>query len=269
MGKRLGIICGAGDLPSQVCDEIRKKGLPCIIAAIKGHADPSLAEKADLFGSFGLDAFFDFMAFLKRNGVKEVVFAGKIDQAVIYRKDKIAPAALELLKKGPDKGPESLIKTVIEFLESQGIAVLDPSSFLDKAFCEEGFLSSSKPARSIEPDIDFGWKIARQAADLDIGQTIVVKDRAVVAVEGMEGTDKAIERAGVLAGPGCTVVKVSRTDQDPRIDLPAVGLGTVKTMVAAGCAALCIEAGRMPFFQKEEAIALAGAHDIVILAKKA
>ncbi|MBN1222376.1 MAG: LpxI family protein, partial [Candidatus Aminicenantes bacterium] len=163
----------------------------------------------------------------------------------------------------------SLIKTVIGLLEAQGITVLDPSPFLASAFCGEGLLSNRKMTGELETDIDFGWKIARRAADLDIGQTIIVKDRAVVAVEGMEGTDDAIERGGLLAGLGTTVIKVSRTHQDPRIDLPAVGLNTIKAMVTAGCAALCIEADRVPLFQKEEALALADAHNIVILAKKA
>ncbi|MBN1223651.1 MAG: DUF1009 domain-containing protein, partial [Candidatus Aminicenantes bacterium] len=100
MGKRLGIICGEGGFPSIICDEARKKGFACVVAAIKGHANPSLEEKADVFGMFGLDAIFDFLAFLKGNGVSEVVFAGKIDQLVIFQKEKVAPIALEMLSKG-------------------------------------------------------------------------------------------------------------------------------------------------------------------------
>ena len=116
-------------------------------------------------------------------------------------------------------------------------------------------------------DIKFGWTVARQIADLDIGQTVIVKEKAIVAVEGMEGTDETIERGGLLAGKGTTVVKVSRTHQDPRVDLPAVGLNTVQSLIDAKSAALCVEANRVAFFQREEAIALAKSNNIVILAK--
>ena len=269
MGKRLGIVGGSGDFPFHICDQARKSGFSCIVAAIKGQAHPSLEEKADVFSWFGLESIPEFISFLKRNNVREVVFAGKIDPLVIFRKETMNPSALGILNKGHDRSASSLINSVIGFLKSQGITVLDPTPFLASVFCDAGLLSERVPAKDTELDIDFGWKIARQVADLDIGQTIVVKDRAVVAVEGMEGTNAAIKRGGLLAGEKTTVVKVSRTFQDARVDLPAVGLNTLEAMVEAKCAALCIQAGRVPLFQREEAIALANAHDIVILARKA
>jgi DUF1009 family protein len=269
MGKRLGIISGSGDLPSYICDQAKRSGLICVVAGIKGQAHPSLEEKADVFGWFGLESIPEFISFLKRNDVGEVVFAGKIDPLVIFRKEAMNPAVLGILSKGHDRSPSSLINSVIGFLNSQGITVLDPKPFLTSAFCNEGLLSEREPLKEMELDIDFGWKIARQIADLDIGQTVIVKERAVVAVEGMEGTNATIKRGGLLAGGKTTVVKVSRTFQDLRVDLPAVGINTVEAMIEAKCAVLCIEAGRVPFFQKEEAIALADAYDIVIVAKKA
>ena len=112
----------------------------------------------------------------------------------------------------------------------------------------------------------FGWGIARKLADLDIGQTVIVKGKAIVAVEGIEGTDEAIKRAGELAGKGIVVVKVSRSYQDPRIDLPAVGLETVKSLIQAGGQGLGFEARKIPFFQKGEAISLADDHGVSIIA---
>jgi DUF1009 family protein len=204
---------------------------------------------------------------LRENDVHEALFAGKIDPRVIYGKENLAPDAVAMMEKGKDKSPTSLLNTVIGFLRSQGITVIDPSPFLVSAFCDAGFLTETKPTDSLKADIEFAWTVARQIADLDIGQTIVVKDKAIVAVEGMEGTDEAIKRGGILAGHGSTVVKVSRTHQDPRVDLPAVGLNTVQSLIEAKSAALCVEANRVAFFQREEAIALANAHNIVILAK--
>ena len=142
-----------------------------------------------------------------------------------------------------------------------------PSPFLATVFCDAGLLTEAKPKEGLKADMEFGWTAARKIADLDIGQTVVVKDKAVVAVEGMEGTDEAIKRGGLLAGEGTTVVKVSRTHQDPRVDLPAVGLNTIKSMLEARSAALCVEANRVAFFQRQDALALANANNIVILAK--
>jgi hypothetical protein len=121
---------------------------------------------------------------------------------------------------------------------------------------------------AVQQDVEFGWALARRLADLDVGQTVIVKDRAVVAVEAAEGTDAAIRRAGELAGRGTVAVKVSRTRQDLRVDVPAVGLTTVRSLAQAGSAALCLEAGRVAFFQKEQALELAGQCGIIIFAKE-
>ncbi len=145
---------------------------------------------------------------------------------------------------------------------------MDPTSFVASSFCQEGVLTKTKPSPAAEEDIEFDFKIAKNIADLDIGQTVIVKDKAVVAVEGMEGTDEAIKRGGRLAGEETVVVKVSRSFQDARVDLPAVGLNTVKSLVEARSGSLCIEAQSIPFFQKEKAISLADAHRISIIVKK-
>ena len=267
MGTRLGIICGAGDFPLLVCEEAKKRDYICVIAAIKGFANPSLEDSADFFRWFGLDDILELVSFFKENDVHKALFAGKIDPRVIFAKENLAPDAVDMMDKGKDKSPTSLLNMAIGFLGSQGITVIDPSPLLASAFCEAGFLTEVKHSDGLKADMEFGWAIARQIADLDIGQTVVVKDKAIVAVEGMEGTDEAIKRGGFLAGNGTTVVKVSRTQQDPRVDLPAVGLNTVQSLIEAKCAALCVEAHRVAFFQRDKAIALANAHNIVIFAK--
>ena len=122
-------------------------------------------------------------------------------------------------------------------------------------------------SQAVEEDVDFGWRMAKKIAELDIGQTVIVKNKAVVAVEGMEGTDEAILRAGRIAGKDSVVVKVCRPHQDPRIDLPAIGLNTVQKLVQSGAGTLCFEAKKMPFFRKQEAVSLAEKHQISILAR--
>jgi len=267
MGKKLGIICGAGDFPFHVCGEAKKQENICAIAAIKGFADPSLEDGADIFRWVGLDDILGLVSFFKENDVHDALFAGKIDPRVIYNKDRISAEANTLMEKGEDKSPTSLINSAIAFLEGQGIRVIDPSPFLASAFCNSGVLTDKKPSDDLKEDIEFGWTVAKQIADMDIGQTVVVKNTAIVAVEGMEGTDAVIRRGGLLAGNGTTVVKVSRTNQDPRIDLPAIGFHTVESLIEAKSNALCIEANRVAFVQREKAIALANTQSIVILAK--
>lgn len=268
MGRRIGIIAGSGELPDCILEETQKQGFMRVLAGIKGEAETALQDKADVYEWFDVDGIFNIIAFFKSNGVKDVIFAGKIEHRTIYRKDEFNKPFRELMANGKDSSPTAIIKTAIHFLAGQGIVVQDPTPFILSAFCDEGVLTETTPSLRIKEDIGFGWEIAKKLADLDIGQTVVVKDKAIVAVEGMEGTNEAIRRGGRLAGKGIVGIKVSRSTQDARIDLPAVGLGTVKSLVDAGGEALCIEARRVPFFQKEEAVALANGNNVSIIVKK-
>lgn len=242
-------------------------GYSCVVAGIKGEAKDILVEKADYFAWFDVHEIGNLIAFFKKNKVPEAVFAGKIEHRVIYESEELSKALPFLLKKGEDLTPTALIQTAIHVFSTQGITIKEPTPFIASALCEEGVLTEAKPSQNTEEEILFGWDIAKRLADLDIGQTVIIKGKAVVAVEGMEGTDEAIKRAGQLAGKGIVVVKVSRSSQDPRIDLPAVGLETVKSLIHAGGQALGFEAQKIPFFQKEEAISLADTHEISIIAK--
>jgi DUF1009 family protein len=267
MGNRLGIIASSGDLPSLIIEKAQKNGFTCVVAAIEGHTDRTIEDVIKPLRWFELWDIAGVISYYKANGVTEVVFAGKIDPRVIYNKEQFDPTALQIVDSGEDKKPASVIEKVIFFLEEQGLSVIDPTPFLSSFYCEEGVLTTTQPSDNIKSDIEFGWDIARNIAELDIGQTLVVKDRAIVAVEGMEGTDETIKRGGYLAGEGTTVVKVSRMNQDPRIDLPALGVTTVQSLVEAKSSAICFEADKMPFFQKQEALSLADENGISIIAK--
>jgi DUF1009 family protein len=264
---RLGIIAGSGEIPNLVQKEALEKGYACVIAAIKGHAGMSSLAGVERVKWFDLGDVQGVISYFKTNDVVSVIFAGKIDPRVIYQKTPVNLPALHILESSRDKTPTSLIERVIALFEEQGVSVKDPTPFLQSFFCEKGILTHTPPSAEMEPDIVFGWEMAKRIADLDIGQTVIIKDRAIVAVEGMEGTDEAIKRGGHLAGQGITAIKVGRTHQDPRIDLPALGLATVRSLVAAEGSALCFDADRVPFFQKKDAISLADAHGIAIIAK--
>jgi DUF1009 family protein len=268
MGRRLGVIAGSGEFPYCVCEEAQNRGYSCVVAGIKGEAESALREKVSAFEWFDVHEIANVIAFFRKKDVGEAVFAGKIDQRVVYKSEELRKVVPMLLENGKDRGPTALIQAAINIFSSQGINIQDPTKYIVTAFCTPGILTKTKPSQQEGEDILYGWEVARKLADLDIGQTVVVKKKAVVALEGIEGTDETIKRGGQLAGDGIIVVKISRTSQDPRVDLPAVGLHTVESLVQAKGRALVLEAEKIPFFQKERAISLAEAHGVSIVAKK-
>jgi len=269
MGTRIGIVAGSGGFPLEALEEAKRQGLDCVVAGIRGEADPGLELKAAVFAWLEPGEIQKLVSFFQKYEIREVLLLGKVDPRSIYTKPGFDEAAGRLLAQVKDETPTSLLKTLFEFLEKQGISVKDPSFLLQPYFCREGVLSEAQPSREALADIDFGWRIAGALADLDIGQTIVVKDRCVAAVEGMEGTDETMKRGGRLAGKGMTVIKVGRTHQDMRIDVPAVGIETLRNLIKAKGRALCIEADQVALFQKDDVIALANANGIAVVAKKA
>lgn len=268
MGDRLGIIAGAGEFPLLAAAEAGARGFECVIAAIRGEADDRLRDRSGIVEWFEAGEISRLSGFLKSHAVSGVLIAGKIRQEAVFRPERLDAAASFLLGQAGGKSPVRLIAALIEFLEGQGLPVLDPTPFLNTYFCSPGTLTRTKPNHRVLMDIEYGLSIAGALADLDVGQTVVVKDRAVIAIEGIEGTDRAIIRGGELAGPGTVVIKTGRSRQDPRIDLPAVGLETVRALVGAGAGALAFEAEKLPFFQREAAVALADGSRIVIVAKE-
>ncbi len=268
MGNQLGLIAGSGEFPFLILKEAQRSGYRCIVAAIREEADSRLKDRTHDFKWFDVDEISKIISYLKNSGVQEAMFAGKVDQRVIYKKAILGADSLPFEIQGMSKTPMALLEAIINHMAKEGIEIKNPMIFLSSQVCEEGVLTNTKPTAEIEEDVAFGWDIAKKIADLDIGQTVIIKDKAVVALEGMEGTDEAIKRGGQLAGEGTVVVKLTRSHQDFRIDLPAVGLQTVKSLVEARGKALCFEAQKMPFFQREEAVSLANTHKISILAKK-
>jgi hypothetical protein len=266
MGQRLGIIAGSGAFPLQAVAEAGNLGYVCVVAGLRGAADEALKLRADAFEWIGPAEIAKLVAFFKDQGVREAILVGKVEHRSVFRKD-LGDEAAALLAGLRERTPTALLQAVVGYLEAQGIAVKDPAFLLRPHLCPAGVLGGMEPGPDAAADVEFGWPLAKRLADLDIGQTIVVKGRAVVAVEGMEGTDETIARSLRLAGPGVVVIKVGRTRQDTRFDVPAVGLATMRALVRARAAALAIEAGTMPFFQRDESLALADANGIAVIAR--
>jgi DUF1009 family protein len=265
MGRRIGIIAGSGRFAAAAVSELRRAGFRPAVLAIEGETRPGVKRAADVFAVVKPGELGKALAFFKENEVAEIMLLGKVRPDVVFRPDLMDAKARKLLRGVKERSARALLEAAFGFLEASGLKVLNTASLLEPNFCRPGVLTRKIPSSNLLRDIDFGLRMARRTADLEIGQTLVVKDGSVVAVEGIEGTDMTIRRGGRLAGPGFVVVKAARTNQDLRIDVPAVGLDTVKALVRAGGAALGLEAAKVAFFQREAAVALADAHGAAVV----
>jgi UDP-2,3-diacylglucosamine hydrolase len=266
--KRLGVIAGSGEIPLYVCSRAKQDGYTCIVVGIQDEFNKRIKNQADMFVSRNVKDFLEIILFFKEKNVNKILLAGKIRHQNMYPKEAFPPKLSSLLEGTKDRSPEEITRAVFHYIENQGIKIMDPSLFLSGFFCEEGILTRKSLSPVLKGDIDYGWPVAKQIADLDIGQTVVIKNKAVVAVEGMEGTDRTIIRGGSIAGKGCVVIKVARSHQDIKIDQPAVGLRTIQSLKKARCSALCIEAHKVLFIDKEKALNHAEQNGISIIARR-
>ncbi len=264
--KKLGIIAGKGTLPVTIAEEAKKQGYTVVMIALDPVAD-SINGSADRVYRINVGKFGKLIDTLKKEGVKEVIMAGKVSKTLLYKNKTIIPdvRALKLLMKLPDRKDDTILQAITKELEKEGICLLETAHLTKNLLINEGVLTKRKPTKDEKRDIEFGFRIAKEIGRLDIGQTVVVKDRAVMAVEAIEGTDEAIRRGGLLAGKGAVVVKVGKPQQDMRYDVPVIGLETLKTMQSVGATVLAAEAGTTIVVDKEEIIRFANKHKISIL----
>jgi DUF1009 family protein len=263
----LGLIAGNGQFPLKVLQSARQQGLGVVVAAIKGETFPEI----DSFGFpvhwMGLGELGKLVRVFRKAGVRRAMMAGQVKHVQIFGSSFPDLTMMRMLAGLKSRNTDSLIGGVSRVLEESGISVVDSTALLQPHLVREGILTGRGLTPSESADVEYGRPIARQIASMDIGQTIVVRDRAVVAVEAMEGTDSVIRRAGKLANrKGLTVVKVSKPAQDMRFDIPVVGLPTVETMIESGATALVVDAMRTIVFDREAMVRAADRHDIAVVA---
>ena len=253
--KKLGLIAGTGELPIAVASDARSQGYKVMAVALEPLADKTLSSYVDEIKWVNVGKLGKLIDSLKDYGIKEAVMAGKVSKTLLY-KSKIRPdlRAVKLLFSLKDKKDDSILLAITKELEEEGIHLLDITRFSRSIITPDGILTKNKPTDDEWKDIRFGWKIAREIGRLDIGQTVVVRNQAVMAVEAIEGTDEAIKRGGKLAGPGAVIVKVSKPNQDMRFDVPVVGLTTLKAMIDVGAKVLAVESGKSIILNREKII---------------
>src|SRR5690348_11668726 len=262
-----GLIAGNGRFPFLVLEGARSQGIEMAVIALKEEASVELEKIAKRLHWVSLGELSKTIDLMHQEGVKQAVMAGQVKHNKIFssiRPDwKLAKLLFSLKRKNTD----ALIGAVARVLEDEGIHLVDSTHFLKPLVPDPGVLTKRAPDEREAADIEYGLGVARQIAAMDIGQTVVISDRACVAVEAMEGTDETIARAARLAGDrALVVVKVSKPRQDMRFDVPVVGLPTIEQMKSARATALALDAGRTLLFDRENLIALANAAGIAIQA---
>jgi DUF1009 family protein len=260
-----GLIAGNGGFPFLVLEGARSRGIEMAVIAIREEASPALERVARRLHWVSLGELSRTIELLHQEGVRHAVMAGQVKHNKIFSGIKPDWKLAKLLFSLPAKNTDSLIGAVAKILEEEGIELVDSTNFLGPLLPAPGVLTRRSPNEAEAADIAYGREIARRIAGLDLGQTVVVADRACVAIEAMEGTDETIERAArITGGKRLAVVKVSKPEQDMRFDVPVVGLKTIEVMRRSNSTALAIDAGRTLLFEREELIRLADEAAIAI-----
>src|ERR1700690_262311 len=262
-----GLIAGNGRFPFLVLEGARSQGIEMAVIALKEEASPELEGVAKRLHWVSLGELSKTIELMQSEGVKRAVMAGQVKHSKIFSAIRPDWKLTKLLLTLPRKNTDSLIGAVAKVLEEEGIHLVDSTIFLKPLLPDAGVLTRRAPTEHELADIEYGLGVARHIAAMDIGQTVVIADRACVAAEAMEGTDETIARAARFAGgKPLVVVKVSKPRQDMRFDVPVVGLPTVEAMKSAGATALAIDAARTLLFDRSRLIELAAEAGIAIQA---
>lgn len=270
---RVGLLAGGGRFPIVFAEAARRQGLSVHCMGIAGVVDDALEAVCDGFRAAPLGRMGRAVRFFKRRGIDRVVMAGKIEKRIMFD-------PLRFIQNLPDwralhmwyryardnKKDDTLMLAVIREFERDGISFDSALDFCPELLVKHGFLTRKKPTPTQWKDVRFGWEIAKEMGRLDVGQTIVVNETVVVAVEAVEGTDECIKRAGqICRRGGFTVIKVAKPQQDRRFDVPTIGLKTIQSMHQAGGRVLAIEAGQTILLDEPEVIGLANRLGITIV----
>ena len=268
---RIGLIAGNGQFPFLALDAARSLGHQVTVVAIRGEASPAMeaaaAERAAGFHWVSLGQLGRCIDILKRANVTRALMAGQVKHTSIFSGIRPDLTLLAVLRRLTARNTDALISAVADVLGSHGIQLVDSTAFLEPLLARSGTLTERAPSDEERGDLAFGYRMADAIAGLDVGQTIAVRQRAVVAVEAMEGTDEVIARAGRLAGPGVCVIKVAKPNQDMRFDVPVIGVATVDALSAAGAAVLSVDAGRTLVLDGDRVFEAANAAGVAVVGR--
>ncbi len=269
----IGIIAGSGRPPFLVAAGVRKAGRRVAIVGLRGMASRRLVDQADTFTWSGVTRIGRWISFFHAQGVREAIMIGGAPKREMYLPLRLLRYVPDLRtarmwygKLRNDKRDNAVLLAASDELRSEGIELMSSVKYCKEHLADDGPMTAIQLPRDLQEDVEFGWRIARASADLDIGQSVGVKERDIIAVEAMEGTDAMIRRAGRLCRVGgWTMVKVARPNQDMRFDVPTIGPHTMRNLKDAGCACLVVEAGRTLIVDKPATLVLAEKLKIAVI----
>jgi DUF1009 family protein len=276
--ERIGIVAGWGEYPERVAVAVKASGSQVVIAAIRDHASEELVSLADHWRWFGVCKLGSMQRYFQSQGVSHVCLAGKLfKHRILYHgwgwlqhlpdTECIRTMATPFLNPKSSTTDDTLLGAVVRSFERRGMQVVPGTDYAVDLLAEEGVITRTRPSPRVSADIEFGWNIAKRMGGLDIGQSITIKNRSVLAVEAIEGTDACIDRTGELCPMGgWSLVKVAKPQQDMRFDLPTIGPQTIERLVRAGGKAIAVEASKTIVLDRLRTMALADRHGVSIVA---
>ena len=265
--ERLGILAGVGKLPVECARAAAQLGYEVYSVGLLPSSDIQIAQFSKDYQFISVAQLDSILNYLKSNQIQKVTMIGKVTKELLFN-GAVMPDTrmLQLIMSLPDRRDDTIMMAFVRELAREGIQTFDQTSLIRKLMPRRGTITQREPTEQERQDMEFGFRIAKDLGRLDIGQTVVVKNRAVMALEAIEGTDACIERGGRLACGGAVVAKVSKPQQDNRFDVPTVGYHTIENMANVGATALAIEAGKTLLVEREQMIALAEDKGISIVA---
>jgi hypothetical protein len=263
-----GLIAGLGRFPIEVAQAARNAGHAVVAVGLRGLTEEALRAEVDRFEWVHLGEIERLIAVFRDAGARDLVMAGKVPKTFLWQKPELVQPdarALQAMAGIADRKDDSLLGAVADLLEGEGFRLLGQAELAPGLFAAPGQLGVVAAGENELRDIAFGWPMAKAIGELDVGQTVVVRGQAVLALEAVEGTDEAVRRGCALGEPGASVVKVAKPAQDMRFDVPTIGAATIQALADGGARALAIEAYKTVVLSRQETIALADRHGIAVL----
>ena len=261
-----GLIAGDGSLPVKIAQHAKENGFEVICISLAKDNLSQLKKYCKKVYSCHPGEVNRIEQIIKDEEIKQVTFIGKVHKRVLLKIHKFDARAIEILKTVKRLNDDGVMNLIVEEFEKNGVSVLDQTIFIKNLMIPAGVLGKHKPTKEQMEDVNYGFWLAKEMGKVDVGQSVVIKDKMAMAVEAIEGTDVCIKRGAKLAKKGAVVVKVAKPNQDKRFDIPAVGLKTLKTMKRYKADLLAVEANETIIVNQEEVIKYADDHNIVIMA---
>lgn len=261
-----GLIAGDGLLPVKMAQYAKDNGFEVVAISLAADNYKQLKKYCSKVYSVSPGEVLKIEKILKEEGIKQLTFLGKVHKGLILRRPKFDAKAIEMVTRAVRLNDDQVMLTIIEELENIGVTILDQTIFIKNLMIPAGVLGKAKPTPEQMEDVNYGFSLAKEMGKLDVGQSVVIKDKMIMAVEAIEGTDKCIRRGAKLAKKGAAVIKVSKPSQDKRFDIPAVGLRTLQTMKKYNANLLSVEANETIIVDQEKVVKFANKNNIVIMA---